>query len=345
MNDRSHPEQISLTEHDISELSRKKIANYLSKEQFELLLRQCQVLMFKPSSLIVKQGTLPQGVYLILNGEVEICARVLGEGNTKIDTLGPSGLIGGISFIDKAPSPISAIAQKKVTCLYISLVYFDFLNAIEPDAKYQIIKAINYQLCKNMKRTHDQAVKYINRSDMVGLSFIGRALNTVTEPCILHTMGEENDYLMTLSQSPILKIFTDDEKAELLQHSEFIKAPKNCILIEESDKTASSYIVLHGAVQSSILQNDKLAKLSVIGPGSLFAGIGCIDKRSKFTISFITCETSILFKLREQHLTHLKKNRPLLWYKLFSLISQSLVALGKSVNKLDVRLHIETYNR
>ena len=343
--DKHKPERVFFNKKDVAELSRKDIAGYLSEEQFELILNQCKILAFKPSSQIVKQGTLPKGVYLIMNGEVEISARVLGEGNTKIDTLGPGGIIGGISFIDKSPSPISAVAKSKVTCIYISLVYFDFLNAIDPDAKYKITKAINKQLCKNMKRTHDQAVKYISKSDMVGLSFIGRALHSVTEPSVIPVIGEDDENLMALLQTPLLNIFTSDEKKELIEHSEFLKAPKNCILIEESDKTASCFIVLHGAVQSSILQHSKLAKLSVIGPGSLFAAIGCIDKKSKFTVSFITCETAVLFRLSEHHLNYFKNNKPILWYKLFSLISQSLVALGKSVNKLDVRLHIETYNR
>jgi CRP/FNR family transcriptional regulator, cyclic AMP receptor protein len=339
------PERIFLNKRQIKKVEQGKLADYLKPDQIELLFQHCKAWSFKSGSFIVRQGQAAEGVYIIIDGSVDMVARILGEGNTNIDYLESGGLIGGISFIELKRSPASAIAKTNVTCLFVSNVYFDFLNAIDPDAKYQITKAINTQLCKSMKRTHDQAVKYISKSDMVGLSFIGRALHSATQPVTLELKGEQDDNLVRLMQNPLMNIFSSEEKQELLMHSSFIRAPKNCILIHESEKQASCYIMLHGAVQSSILQDNKLAKLSVIGPGSLFAGIGCIDKKSTFTISFITCESAVLFKLSDEDLTYFKQKSPMIWYKLFSYISQSLVALAESVNKLDVRLHIESYNR
>ncbi len=339
----SHGDSVSLSTQKIKSLAQGNFAGFLTTQQ--MLFSQCKTLVFQKGQTIVLQGIPAPGVYIIVKGSVEVVARILGEGSTGLEILEEGGLLGGISFIEKAPSVTSAVALSKVACLFIPNGYFDFINAIDPDMKYQITKAINTQLCKSMKRTHDKAVKYISRTDMLGLSFIGRALHSVSQPTLLPLSGEQDENLRRLMQTPLIHLFSSEETSELLAHSEFIKAPKNCILLGESEKKAACFIVLHGAVQSSILKNNKLAKLSVIGPGALFAGVACIDKRSKFTINFITCESAVLFKLKDEHLEYFKQHVPILWYKLFSLISQSLVALAKSVNKLDIRLHIETYNR
>ncbi|GGI76562.1 Crp/Fnr family transcriptional regulator [Legionella impletisoli] len=341
----SKPTLCHLNQDQTKALETGRLADYLKPEQIGMLVHQCKAFSFSKGQCIVRQGKPAEGVFIIVEGKVDIVARILGEGNTKIETLEHSGIIGGISFIEKGPSPTSAIAVTPVVCLFISSGFFDFLNAIDPDAKYKITKAINKQLCRSMKRTHDRAVKFITKSPMVSLSFIGRALQSVTEPTAFSPKDEDDPDIKAVLLNPLFYNFTNEEKSELLEHSYFIKAPKNCILIHEGEKKSSCFVVLHGAVQSSIMQNNKLAKLSVIGPGSLFAGVACIDKKSNFTISFITCESSVLFKLSEEHLNYFKQDKPIIWYKLFNLISQSLVALGKSINKLDVRLHIETYNR
>ncbi|WP_133130569.1 Crp/Fnr family transcriptional regulator [Legionella yabuuchiae] len=339
------PFTIQLNQEQIKALETGSLADYLKPEQIAMLIHQCKAFSFLKGQCIIQQGKPVEGVFIIVEGKVDIVVKILGEGNTKFETLEHNGFIGGISFIEKGLSPTSAIAQTPVVCLFLSATYFDFLNAIDPDARYKITKAINTQLCLSMKYTHDRAVELITQSPMLSLSFIGRALQSVTEPTKLPLPGEDDPKLNSLLLNPLFYNFTNEEKSELLEHSCFIKAPKNCILLHEGEKKSSCFVVLHGAVQSSILQDNKLAKLSVIGPGSLFAGVACIDKESTFTISFITCESSILFKLSEEDLNYFKQEKSIVWYKLFNLISQSLVALGKSINKLDVRLHIEKYNR
>ena len=83
----------------------------------------------------------------------------------------------------------------------------------------------------------------------------------------------------------------------------------------------------------------------MIGPVTLFASIACINQDANFTITFTTCEPAILFKLAQEDLDYFQQQQPKLWFKIFELICKSLVELEKSMDKLDIRLNIEKYNR
>lgn len=345
MNFKCHQEKLSEEKKRfIRTLEQSALANYLDHTQLQELLIHCGIMTFKKEHYIYQQGKHTHGLYIILKGNVHLIAKVLGQGIIKIDAMQAGDILGGIRFIDTEPSATSAIAKTNVTCLFINRINFVLLAHYYPETKYKLLEAISAHVCHRMKRTHDKAIQYISKVDMLGLSLIGRVIHSVTHPK-KPSLSMELVRKKLWSNHSILKNFSDEEKALILAQTTLLEAPKNCILIHEDEKNPSCCIVLHGAVQSSIMQDNKLAKLSVIGPNSLFASVACVDRLSKFTITFITCESVVLLKLSEKELLYFQKEHPTLWYKLFELICGSLVALGKSINKLDIRLHIESYNR
>ncbi|AHE67148.1 Crp/Fnr family transcriptional regulator [Legionella oakridgensis] len=331
-------------EAQIKYLQHGVLSHYLSRHELEQMLTHCDIVVFEPNALIIQQGKNTDGFYLIVAGRVDLMARILGKGIQKIETLTVGHFIGAASFIEDAPCATSAVAQEQVECLHITPLYFELLASYFPQTQYKILNAVSVQVCHHLKRIHDKATAFIAHSDMITLSFFGRVIHTLTQPKKLASMSDQEAKTL-LQGKPIFQGFTPDDLTVLFAHSTFLEAPKDCILIHEREKNASCFIVLHGAVQSSIMQDNKLAKLSVIGPGSLFASIACVDRNSEFTITFLTCESAVLLKIPEKALNFFEVHHPELWYKLFNLICESLVALSKSINKLDIRLHIEAYNR
>lgn len=325
-------------------LKKSLMGEYLNDKELEMMLNHGKTVFFPSGSIIVQQGKKIAGLYMVIEGSVNINARMMGERVADMDILGPGYFLGELCFIGKFPCTSSAIAAEPVKCLLISSTYFELLSTYYPETKYKILSAISIQICNHIKRIHDKVADCIRTSDMMRLSFFGRMLHSLTQPkqTTLNEKGLNTDLLQKRS---IFQQFNAQEMEELIQHSQFLEAPKNCILIHEREKSRTCFIVIQGAVQSSIMEGNKIAKLSVIGPGSLFAGIACIDHDSTFTISFITCEGAQLLKISEKAIQYFQKNNPQLWYKLFNLICESLAALGKSINKLDVRLNIEIYNR
>lgn len=318
---------------------------YLNTEELEMLFKHNQLVNFSAGEIILKQGKEVEGIYLVLSGNVTVTAKLLGEGTTSLETLGPGSVLGEISFIEKIPCATSVIANENVQCLFITRTYFDMLAAYFPEVRYKLFTIISRQVCERLKRMHDKITTFMTNAEMTTRSLFGEIIQSFTKPTKI-TFEEGGVNINLLQCVPSFNTFSKDEMEELFKHGILLKAAKNCTLIHKGDKTISCYIVVHGAVQSSIMHDSKIAKLSVIGPGTLLASVSCIHNNNpSFTITFITCEKAVLFKLRELDFDPIKKNNPELWYKLFALICRSLVALEKSVDKLDIRLNIEIYNR
>ena len=311
-------------------------------EEFILLLKYNKIYQFKAGEFIIKQGEKINGLYLVLEGTVNIMERVLGQGIINLETLSAGSFLGEISFIDKVSSPNSCVAKTKTQCLFISRTFFEVIAVLYPEINYKIMKIITQQVCNHLKKVNDKVTQFIVDSEMPKLSFYGRVFHSLIQP---KKLGVEEAEKIKLILQQNLSYFTEEEYAELYENSIFINAAKNCKIVHSEELSPSCYIVIRGAVQSSIMKDNKLAKLSVIGPNTLFSSISCINKEDSFTVTFITCEHSILLKIPDEKLKYIEENKLTLWYKLYSLIGQSMVALQKSVDKLDIRLNIEKYNR
>ncbi|MBL7481520.1 Crp/Fnr family transcriptional regulator [Legionella bononiensis] len=320
------------------------LGKFLDQHELALLLKYSQIDSFKPGETFLCQGQNIEGIYLILEGIVLVNAIIMGQGNTRLETLFPGQFLSTISFIEHSPCHTSFLATDTVLCLFIPNTYFQRLANDYPETKYKLMRVIMGQICARLKTIHDIVASFISESEMTSLSFFERVLYSLNQPKKL-SVAESGFDLELLQKSPLFKSFTKDDYDALLTYFELLDAPKNCKLINENEKNASCYLVMYGGIQTCIIQDGKHAKLSVIGPGTLLASIGCIDTASAFNITYITCEHTVLFKLSVTSLQLIKENRPDLWYKLFELICGSLTALKKSIDKLNIRLHTETYNR
>jgi CRP-like cAMP-binding protein len=123
-----------------------------------------------------------------------------------------------------------------------------------------------------------------------------------------------------------------------------MSAPNHCPVIKISDQIEDTYIVLRGAVQSSIRYKNKFAKLSVLAPMMFFCCNTLINQKPAI-LDYTTCERVILMQIPAVALKHFKENKTELWYKLNDMIAKSFAALEQAANRLDIRLHGELYNR
>ncbi len=329
---------------EIKPLIESAFGNILGYQELENMLAICTLVPFSNNQILFHQGDRIKGIYIIIKGTVDLIARTLGKGITKIETCLAGDFLGETSFLLNEPSATSAVAKDNVTCLFIPSAYFELMSAFSPEAKYKIMKAIGYQACGRLKQLHDKIIDFISHSDMQSLSFLGRVIQTFTQPKT-HTLDESGVDKDQIYKKTLFHSFTQDETDELLEHAIPLTANKNCVLIHENETIPVCYIVIYGAVQSNVIQNSKIAKLSVIGPDSLFASTACFLSDTKFSITFITCESATLLKISETELQYFQKNKPMIWYKLFNLICGSIISLARSLKKLDVRLNIEKYNQ
>jgi CRP-like cAMP-binding protein len=181
-------------------------------------------------------------------------------------------------------------------------------------------------------------------ADMAKRSVFGEVIKSLTKPEIINFADAEIN-TDQLRNSPFFASFNNDEYSALLKHSSLLKASKQCTLIHEGEKNTSYYIILFGAVQSNIVHNNKIAKISVHGPTALICSVSAIDKNLPSIINYTTCERAILLKITESDIESIQNDCIQLWYKLFDLTCESFATLERSTEKLDIRLNSELYNR
>src|SRR5579885_1401119 len=327
-----------------SALSDTTLSQYLGPSELEILLSHVLIVSFSQGDVILQQGQHSTGIYVIIEGGAIVSAKTLEFDTSDIATLSRGDFIGEISLLLGEPSTASVIANNATRCLYISNVYLQFLSAFFPDIKYKTLLAIANEIFKRINRTHEKIVDILEKCEMITQPILGRVFTSFKKP-VITTFEEENiDKEILKSLYPFL-LFDKNEYDELLKHAQLLKADKHCALVREGEKNPVCYIVIHGGVQSSSIHNNKVAKLSVIGPNTLFCSTANIDQTLQSKINFSTCENVILMKLADAELNVLQKDHMKIWARLFDLCCKSLIALERSVQKLNIRLNIELYNR
>ncbi len=98
----------------------------ISEESLARLVAVTGEQSFAPGHLIVLQGQVGSGLYVILDGTVSIVL-----GSTELTTLGPGEFFGELSVIDQQPRNASVQAVTPVRCL--ALASWDLLQLLEAD--------------------------------------------------------------------------------------------------------------------------------------------------------------------------------------------------------------------
>jgi CRP/FNR family cyclic AMP-dependent transcriptional regulator len=318
------------------------LQTYLDHHEIETLFAHNKIIHFSANEIILRQGDKIDGIYIILEGSVTLKAKILGERTTDLEILSPGHFIGEVGYIENISCSTSAISNESVTCLFISDLYFKVLSAYYPEVKYKIFCHMTKQICDHLKKMHDKITHFIENIEMTKRSPFSEIIYSLTKQATIVSQEESHIDVEDFLETPFFQSFNKEDLFDLIKNGTLLKVPKNCTLITNDENKNSCYIVLRGAVQSSIIHQNKVAKLSVIGPAILFASTTFVDRSLAFTVSFATCEQSILMKLSEEQLNFIQKENPNLWYKIFYLVTRSLVALQRSVDKLDIRLSIET---
>jgi CRP-like cAMP-binding protein len=161
-----------------NQLVNEVLGKFLDQHELILLLKYSQIDSFKPGEIFLRQGQKIEGIYLILEGIVLVSAIIMGQGNTRLETLFPGHFLSTISFIEHSPCHTSFIATDSVLCLFIPNTYFQRLTNDYPETKYKLMHVITEQICARLKTVHDIVTSFISESEMTSLSFfdqIGRA--------------------------------------------------------------------------------------------------------------------------------------------------------------------------
>lgn len=321
-----------------------RLCQFIDANELDILLDHSSVVLFSTNEIILKQGKKTPGLYIIIEGTALVTAKVLGEGIIKLDTLKHGNFIGEISLLENGPCATSVIATSPMQCLFIKTDLFNSLLIFFPQIKYQIMKAITYEVCDRLQNMHKKIIESMSESDMTTQTFFSALIKSFShsQKISFEYAGIDKEKLKKID---LFNSFTSEEYDELMNYTSLLSSPKNDVIIDESQQNSACYIVLQGAVRANIMHENKVAKLCVLGPIKLFCGISTFDNTLPPIIHYTACEQAILLKISTSDLMIIQNNNIHLWYKIFDLMCKSFVFLERYADKLDIRLHSELYNR
>ncbi len=316
---------------------------YLDHSELEMLLSYCKIIKFSKNELLVQQGKLSKGMYVLIKGKALITAKILGNDVLQLATLEQGNFIGEVGLMDKTPATITAIASEPLECLLITTAYFEMLALFFPKIKYKVTKAIAEEVCHRLKTTQKKIRLFMLESDMATRSLFSEVINSLSTPLPISFEKSGVD-INKLQLSQVFQYINAEENNELLKFSNLIHTIPNCTLLKENAKNITYFILLAGAVTVNIVKDNKIAKIAVLGPISFFGSSSYIDELPS-NLSYTTCERAMLLTFSETNFALLKEKNIQLWYKIFDSICKSFIHLEKLIDKLNIRLHSESYNR
>jgi CRP/FNR family transcriptional regulator, cyclic AMP receptor protein len=316
---------------------------YLNDAELNMLIQHSNIASFNSGDVILQQGKKSVGLYIIINGIALVKAKSLGKEAVDLLTIEHGNFVGEIGVLEKDVYATTVIANTPLQTLLIPIEYFDMLAAFFPETKYKISKSITEEICNRLKIISSRITDYMSHAQMMHLSLYEELIQSLSLKKIM-SFEEAHIDIGLLKKMDFFKLLTDDEFSFLLKNASLIMTPQNYHLRKEGELEPMCGIILQGAVQSSINQSNKVAKLSILGPGKLFGSLSMINN-SPSIINYTTREKTLLLQISQSNIHHIQSNHVQLWYKMYELICKSFVQLERMANKLDIRLNIELYNR
>lgn len=327
-----------------SALLKTRINDLLNSQEMDLLISHSEIVVFQPGSTILQQGKINDKLYIILEGFAVVTARILSKDVANIITLQQGNILGEVSSMLLGTSHTSVIATSLVKCLLIKNTYLDTLATFYPETANKITTLIAGEICARIINLHKKITHFMSNAHMMTRSMFSEVIKSLARPEIIN-FSEAGIETQQLQKSSFFAEFTIQEFGILTSHATLLKTPKNCTLVHIGEKNAPIYLVLFGAVQSNIIHDNKIAKISVHGPMSVTCSAITLHSDMSSLIDYTTCERAIVLKISRSEIEFLQKNHQLLWFKFFHAICKSFAALERAAEKLDIRLNSELYNR
>jgi CRP-like cAMP-binding protein len=105
---------------------------------------------FADGQVIVRQGQVGNGLYIIVSGAV----RIVG-GTTELERMGPGDFFGELSVIDREPRSATVVAEGSTSCLALASWDLDELLARSPRLAQNLLRGLAGRLRRADARLRD----------------------------------------------------------------------------------------------------------------------------------------------------------------------------------------------
>ena len=134
-------------------LAQVPLFSRLGPREIRKLARLCVRRRFEPGELLIEEGAVGLGMFVLTGGRVEVFKHVGGE-QLRLGETRAGEILGEIALIDDQPRSASAEALEPTDCLLLTKQRFDRLVRKEPQIAWCIVPT----LADRIRELHDNAV-------------------------------------------------------------------------------------------------------------------------------------------------------------------------------------------
>ncbi len=286
-----------------------------------------------PGEALWRQGEEADGLHVIASGLVCVSARLPGEREVELATLGPGEVLGEIPLLDGGLRTATVRAVEPTATYFLSRADFTALvSRLHPTA-FTVKRRIAAIACERLRARY--AALAASLGD--GPPSVPEAGTLPPDPDAdaLASAGRPNpEYLRRL---PFFRTFDPPQLVEIFDSGRLAFLPVRQLILGEGAPAAACHVVLDGAVEEVIRRGDRAIRVGLAGPGRAFGYVGLIDGLPA-PVTAATRERTLLLVLGQGRFDALFHGSTIGSYAFFEAVQRDLMTALRQADRPQARL-------
>ena len=249
---------------------------------------------YAPGEELIRQGALPDGVYVTVRGRVQILTKLPGGGENLIAVLEPGSMVGELALVGMVRRTATVRALDQVEALYADAQVFRAALVQLRPAAIKVLRKLALILSERLRILHGRIHEAVRTDDR---AYAPAVLPTAPGgESALRTAEAGFDYIRFL---PILKCFhgfDPDHIRSVAELAEVVSLPRGAPLLAAGTPPDACYIVVRGAIASGFVEGERMHQFAILGPGC-FCALESVIENLPASASYMVRETSLLLQL------------------------------------------------
>jgi CRP/FNR family cyclic AMP-dependent transcriptional regulator len=302
-------------------------------EELEELARVMQPVKLAAGDVLFRQGEEARGLHVVAGGRVRASARLPGEREVELATLGAHEVLGEIPLIDGGTRTATVRAVEPAIALFLGRADFTALvSRLHPTA-FTIKRRIANLACERLRKRYAALAQSLGE---------GRALEPTAEdlpldpaPEVLASVARPS--LNYLSRLPFFRAFDRSQLLEILNSGRLAFLPVRHLVLGEGAEARACCVTLDGAVEEVIRRGDRAIRVGLAGPGRAFGYVGLIDG-GPAPVSAATRERALLLAVSRAQFGALFYGSTIGSYDFFEAVERDLMTALRQADRPQARL-------
>jgi CRP-like cAMP-binding protein len=221
----------------------------------------------QPGEILWRQTAPSDGLYVLLEGNVQVCRRLPGERELELARLGAGEVLGELPLLGGGPRTATVRALGTCSLLYLSRAEFEARTMSGCSSALELRRRIVAIACARLRRGLAAFAGAVDGAGRRGGA--ARSEGTRAEPV------KDEPPMAYLSRLPVFEALEPDLLTELLASGTLRAVPQGHVIQRVGSQPGACYITLRGAVEDVLRRGDP--RVGFAGPGRAFGYLGLLD--------------------------------------------------------------------